>query len=399
MKQKRGSSFYWPVIASLVVAMLACNTPVKNARPIPLTPTLTEVQKETPTREATATLPQATATPTEELVLDRVEYFGVSFVRIPAVFSGVNASIASLEVGEAGGTGWMGPSPEHYLFELQGYSLPAPWTQPKILVYPIREYATVNPPAGEVAARLDAALRVVEASRDSLPFLPMWNAGQVFHARSEVLSFQNGKGLRYLTCYAQAMVPIDEKCLFYTFQGLTQDGLYYVAAVLPVDLPLLHDSELTSQWEALTQDYDATRYRGYLEQIVQKLEIAEGGAFSPDLKQLDALITGLRVTPSITLKAPPVPALNCPNALATRLAAASRARVTFTDGTPLRVREVPGKSARVLKTIPEGTEIFILEGPQCKDEGVWWRMQTLNGSVSGWVMEGEKGVYYLEPWE
>jgi len=293
----------------------------------------------------------------------------------------------------------MGPSPEHYLFELQGYTLPLPWIQPQILVYPIREYAAVNPPAGEVAAKLDAALRVVEASRDSLPFLPMWNAGQVFHARTELLSFQNGKGLRYLTCYAQAMVPIDEKCLFYTFQGLTQDGLYYVAAVLPVDLPELHTTEMTSLWEALTRDYDPTRYQGYLEKIVQTLEIAEGRAFSPDLKQLDALFASLRVTPSITLKAPPVPALNCPNALATRLAVASRARVTFTDGTPLRVRESPGKSARVLKTIPEGTEIFILEGPQCKDEGVWWRMQTLNGSVSGWVMEGEKGVYFLEPRE
>ena len=399
MKQKRGSSFYWPVIASLVMAMLACNTPVKNARPIPPTPTATEVQIEAPTRVATATLPQSTSTPTAESALDRLEYFGVSFDRIPAVFSGVNSSIASLEGGEAGATGWMGPSPEHYLFELQGYTLPLPWIQPQILVYPIREYAAVNPPAGEVAAKLDAALRVVEASRDSLPFLPMWNAGQVFHARTELLSFQNGKGLRYLTCYAQAMVPIDEKCLFYTFQGLTQDGLYYVAAVLPVDLPELHTTEMTSLWEALTRDYDPTRYQGYLEKIVQTLEIAEGRAFSPDLKQLDALFASLRVTPSLTLKAPPVPALNCPNALATRLAVASRARVTFTDGTPLRVRESPGKSARVLKTIPEGTEIFILEGPQCKDEGVWWRMQTLNGSVSGWVMEGEKGVYFLEPRE
>jgi hypothetical protein len=72
--------------------------------------------------------------------------------------------------------------------------------------------------------------------------------------------------------------------------------------------------------------------------------------------------------------------------------------VTFTDGTPLRVREAPGKTTIVLKTIPEGTEMFIMEGPECADQGVWWRMQTNNGSVTGWVMEGENGVYYIEPW-
>lgn len=399
MRQKLRPAAYFPVLAALVMAMLACNSPVRKDRVIVPTATVVEARTEAPTQTAVVDMPEATLTPTVESAQTRVEYFGVSFDRVPGVFRDVNATIVSLQVGAAGDIGWMGSSPEYFQFELNDYALSSPWAQPKILVYPIREYAAVNPPAGEVAAKLDAVLRLVETSKDSFPFLPMWNAGQVFHARSEFLSFQNGKGLRYLTCYAQAMVPIDEKCLFYTFQGLTQDGLYYVAAVLPVDLPALHTAELTSQWEALTQDYDMTRYQGYLEMAVRTLEVAEGRAFSPDLKQLDALFNSLRVTPSVTLKAPPVPALNCPNALATRLAVASRARVTFTDGTPLRVREAPGKSARVLKTIPEGTEVFILEGPQCKDDGVWWRMQTSNGSVNGWVMEGEKGVYYLEPRE
>lgn len=399
MRQKQRPFAYFLVLAALVMAMLACNSPVKSDRSSLSTTTVVEAPTEAPTQTATAALPEATLTPSVESTPARVEYLGVSFDRIPGVFKDVHSTIVSLQEGATGEIGWMGSSPEFFQFELNGYALSSPWTQPKILVYPIREYAAVNPPAGEVAAKLDAVLRLVEVSKDSLPFLPMWNAGQVFHARSEFLTFQNGKGLRYLACYAQAMVPIDDKCLFYTFQGLTQDGQYYIAAVLPVDLPELHTAEMISQWEALTRDYDMTRYQRYVEKAVQALEVAEGRTFLPDLKQLDALFTSLRVSPSITLKAPPVPAFNCPNALATRLTVASRARVTFTDGTPLRVREAPGKSARVLKTIPEGTEVFILEGPQCQDEGVWWRMQTSNGSVRGWVMEGEKGVYYLEPRE
>ena len=90
---------------------------------------------------------------------------------------------------------------------------------------------------------------------------------------------------------------------------------------------------------------------------------------------------------------------SCPNALATRLVPASRARVTFTDGTPLRVREAPGKNAKVLKTIPEGTEMFIIEGPVCADQGVWWHMQTTNAELDGWVMEGDQGAYFIEPWK
>lgn len=49
--------------------------------------------------------------------------------------------------------------------------------------------------------------------------------------------------------------------------------------------------------------------------------------------------------------------------------------------------------------IAEGTEMFLQEGPKCLDNGVWWRMQTNTGDVSGWVMEGEDGVYFIEPWQ
>ena len=116
------------------------------------------------------------------------------------------------------------------------------------------------------------------------------------------------------------------------------------------------------------------------------------------MNNLDNLVKSLNVSPVVTLRAPAQAAFSCPGSLATRLKPASRARVTFTDGTPLRVREGPGKTAKVNKTIPEGTEMFIMEGPECGDQGVWWRMQTNNGSVVGWVMEGENGVYYIEPW-
>lgn len=44
----------------------------------------------------------------------------------------------------------------------------------------------------------------------------------------------DGGGIRYLTQFGQAAGLITNPELFYTFQGLTDDGAYYVAAVFPV---------------------------------------------------------------------------------------------------------------------------------------------------------------------
>lgn len=72
-----------------------------------------------------------------------------------------------------------------------------------------------------------------------LPFLPLFNAHQVMHTSLQYLDFKNGTGLRYLTWFSQGIMPINNYELIYTNQGLTSDGKYYVAAVLPVTHPNL----------------------------------------------------------------------------------------------------------------------------------------------------------------
>jgi hypothetical protein len=401
---------FFMVAVVLGLAGMACNLPF-NGMPgpsgtavpptVPAAPT-DEVYTEPPPLFPTATLaaqPEATLPPIPPTTPagPRVEFQGVSFDELSSVFSGVQPQIVPLQEGEPDTYGWPGPVPETYRFDFQGYLLPQPWIQPQILVYPIPDYAWVNAPAGDIAAKLDSELRAVEVKLTSQPFLPMWNAGQVFSARPEIKLFQNGKGIRYLTCYAQAFVRIDAACLFYTFQGLSTDGKYYVSAILPVDLAALHSAEADGLWNAVQAD--TSQYDKYIQEMTRILASATPSDFTPDLDNLDELVQSLNVSPMAVLKSPVKPVFSCPGAPATRLAPGSRARVTFTDGTPLRVRETPGKSGKVLKTIPEGTEMFLLEGPTCADQGVWWRMQTNNGSITGWVMEGEKKVYFLEPWQ
>lgn len=403
------------VLTVLVLAAMACNLPFGGEASTPVVPTpvkateeaYTEAPELFPTATQAATVEPTTAPTNAPTVAaattqapvpdDRVGYQGVSFLHMPNVFTTASAGITPMYPGEAGMTGFPGPVPAYYQFDLQGYPQTPTNIKPQILVFPIHEYAAVNSPAGIIAGKLDSELRTVEMAIDNQPFLPMWNAGQVFYARPEVMGFQNGNGIRYLTCFAQAFVRIDEKCLFYTYQGLTDDGNYYVSAIFPLDLPDFHTQDAENQFAKVMAD--TSLYPQYINEVKQRLNSAKPYEFFPVLDDLDKMVTSLNVAPTANLEAPAIPAFSCTGALATRLEPASRARVTFTDGTPLRVREAAGKNAKVIKTIPEGTEMFILEGPVCTDQGVWWHMQTTNGSLSGWVMEGDKGVYFIEPWK
>ena len=63
--------------------------------------------------------------------------------------------------------------------------------------------------------------------------LPLMNAVQQMHTRVEYVQFKGGEGVSYLAQYAQGPVPVNNGELFYTFQGLTDDGEFYVSAILP----------------------------------------------------------------------------------------------------------------------------------------------------------------------
>src|SRR5690606_24028253 len=64
-----------------------------------------------------------------------------------------------------------------------------------------------------------------------LPMLPAIPASQVFRIQPTLVDFEGGRGVRYLTYYTQAPSPITDRDIFYTFQGVTDDGAYYISAI------------------------------------------------------------------------------------------------------------------------------------------------------------------------
>jgi hypothetical protein len=85
----------------------------------------------------------------------------------------------------------------------------------------------------------------------------------------------------------------------------------------------------------------------------------------------------------------------CTPSLAPRLTINGAARVTLTDGTPLRVRTEPG--GQIITELAEGTVLTVLDGPKCFNNMNWWQVRLDSLNLVGWSAEGDTD-YFLEPW-
>jgi len=246
--------------------------------------------------EPTAIL-QATAAPltapveTLELIVDlNVD----SSPEVSMVLGGVAANISAETipaVTEGGEGPYWGVLPEHTRLTFQGYPVSSHLMQPQIFIYPVQKLAAVNEAAGQTAAALNALLQAPQEA-ETLPFMPQVNAAQVLNAHVQFMDIGSGSGLRYLVQFSQAIVPINNYELIYTFQGLTSDGKYYVAAMLPVTHPSLPaDGKVTgNEPPEFTSDFNA-----YLANTAAFLNSQPAESFTPNLTLLDAMISSIEI--------------------------------------------------------------------------------------------------------
>ncbi len=65
---------------------------------------------------------------------------------------------------------------------------------------------------------------------------------------------------------------------------------------------------------------------------------------------------------------------------------------------PINVRNLPGlQTTAILGQAPNGTEFMIIDGPVCADHYVWWKVQSENGTLDGWIPEGDLKQPYVVP--
>jgi hypothetical protein len=126
-----------------------------------------------------------------------------------------------------------------------------------------------------------------------IPILPPAEAVQVLKSRVKLLPFKGGKGFAFITAYAQDNAPVANDALFYTFQGLTDDGRYWVAFYYPVNASVLSK---TVQDSPEMKDYEAfdTHFAAYVKKTARALEDPKT-VYTPDLGKLDALVRSIEI--------------------------------------------------------------------------------------------------------
>lgn len=237
-----------------------------------------------PQPTAAPTLPPPSRTPEFPLA----SFEGIRFRYHPQLAS----SVVPLLAEASNEPGWVMPA--FYEFDFFGYVYQAGVFSPNIIVLPAQEYRALDASASEQIPQLQAILAQGRAGADEpLPLLPAMMAAQLIRARVEVIPFQNGSGLRYLTQLAQDSWPINNEDLFYTFQGLTSDGRYYVSAIFPVshpDLPATGADYAMGDYLQFSENF--AEYAGA---ITQNLNQASPSSFTPDLNRLDEVLRSLQV--------------------------------------------------------------------------------------------------------
>ena len=228
-------TFFSRVLVALLAVMLlltACTPPTNVAVP---TVTLAAPGVVTATPEPTHIATMA-AIPTEAPTAAPTA--GAETVAIPVSLNnagaadGVTTQVVPAVPSGADTTGNL-VMPQYTLLTLQGYPISDHKMQPRIYVFAVKDLG-VNEAAAAEAANLQALLQNQQVT-DPMPYLPLqFSVKQVMHPQVKFLDFKNGKGARYLTEWHNGMAPINNHDLIYTFQGLTNDGQYYVAVEMPV---------------------------------------------------------------------------------------------------------------------------------------------------------------------
>jgi hypothetical protein len=280
-------------LAILSIFMLACNlstvtTPTATA---PAVVTVAPVPSNTP---LATQLPVATEPPTAALPpvpQTNVSCFGLALYLDPALASGAKCESISAS------TEGMEMYPQYTRLTLQDYLLSDRFFTAHISIYPVQAYADLLPDNIPTdVASLQALIGGGSIASKSLPLLPYFNAGQEFFTQYQVIAFTNGSGIHYLTQYSQYFDPINNHELFYTFQGLTSDGMYWISAILPVSNPIL-PADGNNPPNGQTQEEFGNNFTTYIADLAASLNAQQPGSFSPDLSRLDALVASLQFQP------------------------------------------------------------------------------------------------------
>ncbi len=250
--------------------LIVCSSPEINAQP----------------EEQDASEPEKAEAPSEEFYF---EQDGIKLHYDPQLVIDIAPHIETIPASSGGGYEYAHPDIVHFNLYME---------QTQVYVVPLQEYEDVLDIAPGIIADLYRLNDSINNFSDCVPELPLSTFfhmcdHQQFNSNLSGLDFGNGSGVRFVTVYGiQDMVPVDNENLVYVFQGLTDNGKYYIKAVVR----LLY-SQLPEVGEIPVDVYAAADFatvQQYFEGFEQLLNQNEA-EFSPKLDWIDAFLGSLRV--------------------------------------------------------------------------------------------------------
>lgn len=245
---------------------------------------------------------------TENILEKKVEFKGVHFTYNSQVFREVKTEEKAEQPLELETDKPDSVAPQHLLFTLKTQNQ----REAIIVVYPIEEYRRIwRQVEKNNTIYFDENLKNVKKFiankkfrvNGEIPYLPHYGGGyQTFEARVKAFSFPNGKGVFFLTHRVQERAIVNNGHLEYDFQGITEDGKYYVLAQFSPKVSFLPDNYHVGKFEDYVMpDYvnwsksDRKKYDEYIAKITKRLENLPSDKFEPNLNYFEEIISSLKI--------------------------------------------------------------------------------------------------------
>lgn len=217
-----------------------------------------------------------------------VNYAGIHFAFDATLADGVDYEPIAAWDGMGGG------QPSHHEFTFthfadNGEERPSPI--PRIAVYPfdrlVEQVVNGKDKCTALLTLLDEKPQTID---DDIPIMIGFGAAQILRAQIKYIDFEGGRGLRFLTFYAQDLLFADNESIRYMFVGLTDDNSSFILGDFPVDASILPDKVDYRDYDSKTHE---ANYPTYLAETTTALTNLPASEFTPDLSLLDAMFASL----------------------------------------------------------------------------------------------------------
>ena len=130
----------------------------------------------------------------------------------------------------------------NFAISFKEFGYPAAEIEPQVIFYSTDDFAKtsfelvdISMELSDMMSNLRSGYGQLEKVYSNVPFMPYRAEERQVTALPKVIDFENGSGIRTLTSFNSTIsASASRSNLYYSYQGITNDGNYYISAVFPL---------------------------------------------------------------------------------------------------------------------------------------------------------------------